>query len=330
MPSNPRAVKVRPRGGRARAAASLLLALVQLSCAVSGNLTPLQSSMPAARAGLRPEYRVFFDTLLDYGDWVLIEPYGYVFRPRVNFDAWRPYGDGFWVPTDLYGWVWVSEEPFGWATYHYGRWLFDSYQGWVWAPGLDWAPAWVDWQQAGQYVGWAPLPPSGASYSNLSGGAYTYVHANDLASTDLSAHLVAAAKVRAAAAEAKPIDNETERGGVTFNRGPRLEWVERIAGPLKLAKIEDLVPPGSMDPATAGGSRDTGGSSKKSDVDPAVMQRAATKAASEAKTVSASRVAPARFSALRPFGVHEKNAARKAARGLAKSKGTEPDSTRQP
>src|SRR5213594_1639971 len=113
MPSSPRAVKIRPRGARrAPAFASLLLALVQLSCAVSGNLTPVQSSMPAARAGLRPEYRVFYDELIDYGDWKLIEPYGFVFRPRTRFQTWSPYYDGFWSPSDSYGWVWVSGEPY--------------------------------------------------------------------------------------------------------------------------------------------------------------------------------------------------------------------------
>jgi len=88
-----------------------------------------------------------------------------------------------------------------------------------------------------------------------------------------------------------------------------------------------------MEPATEGGAKDTGAPLKKSDMDPAVMQRAAAKATSEAKNVSASRVTPARLPLLRPFGVHEKDksVARKAARlGLAKNKGTAPDSTRQP
>jgi hypothetical protein len=115
-------------------AAGVLLALLQLSCATTG-MTPDPVSMPAARAGLRPQYRVFYDELVDYGDWILIEPYGFVFRPRTRFNSWSPYYDGFWSPSDNYGWVWVSAEPYGWATYHYGRWLNDDYQGWVWVPG---------------------------------------------------------------------------------------------------------------------------------------------------------------------------------------------------
>src|SRR5262245_61087896 len=109
-------------------------------CAASGYVADAHP-MPVARQALRPEYRLFYDALVDYGDWVLIEPYGYAFRPRVAVDLWDPYSDGFWSPTDIYGWVWMSAEPFGWATYHYGRWFRDDYQGWVWVPGLDWAPA---------------------------------------------------------------------------------------------------------------------------------------------------------------------------------------------
>jgi len=45
---------------------------------------------------MRPEHRVFYDMLDGQGDWVLIEPYGYVFRPDVNFVAWRPYSNGYW------------------------------------------------------------------------------------------------------------------------------------------------------------------------------------------------------------------------------------------
>jgi len=102
-----------------------------------------------ARIGLQPMYRPFFDELKDDGDWTLIEPYGWCFRPRVNFVAWRPYVDGWWEPSDYYGWVWTSTEPFGAITYHYGAWFYDEYQGWVWEPGLIWGPAWVAWAAAG-------------------------------------------------------------------------------------------------------------------------------------------------------------------------------------
>ena len=85
-----------------------------------------------------------------------------MFRPQVDFSDWRPYSYGFWAPSDAYGWVWVSSEPYGWATYHYGRWYYDEFQGWVWIPGAEWGPAWVAWEQTDDYVGWAPLGPGGS------------------------------------------------------------------------------------------------------------------------------------------------------------------------
>jgi uncharacterized protein DUF6600 len=99
----------------------------------------------------------FSNDLAPYGRWVERPVYGRVFVPRVRH-GWRPYHTGHWVYTD-YGWTWVSDEPFGWATYHYGRWAYDPEFGWYWVPGTEWGPAWVSWQEGGDYLGWAPLPP---------------------------------------------------------------------------------------------------------------------------------------------------------------------------
>ena len=134
---------------RLRTVLALAVALTLAGCASTG-YQAVSPTMSAAKAGLQPEYRIFYDALEEYGDWNLIEPYGYVFRPRVSFVAWQPYQEGFWVPSDVWGWVWISSEPFGWATYHYGTWMNDRFQGWVWVPGLDWGPAWVSWQMADQ------------------------------------------------------------------------------------------------------------------------------------------------------------------------------------
>jgi hypothetical protein len=63
------------------------------------------------------------------------------------------------VYTSEYGWVWVSEEPWGWVVYHYGNWVWTSQHGWVWVAGDVWGPSWVDWCYGGGYVGWTPMPP---------------------------------------------------------------------------------------------------------------------------------------------------------------------------
>ena len=103
-------------------------------------------------------FGTFYDRLQPYGSWVSYQDQ-YVFVPEnVNSD-WRPYTRGHWVLTDRYGWLWVSNEPFGWATYHYGRWGYARDIGWFWVPGHRWAPAWVAWSRGDSDVAWAPLPP---------------------------------------------------------------------------------------------------------------------------------------------------------------------------
>lgn len=219
------------------------LALAQLSCASAG-LTPANQSMPAARAALLPEQRFFYDALADDGEWVLVEPYGYVFRPRNSYLSWRPYEQGFWVPSAVYGWTWISTEPFGWATYHYGQWLYDRFNGWVWIPGSEWGPAWVAWQEGDGYVGWAPIgPPDRDWYSYVPGGPYLYVPASQMVATDLSAHVLHATDLVAKKPQLRPVENYVNLAGMRINRGPAVEDIERAVGrPIRPVQIEDLFP----------------------------------------------------------------------------------------
>ena len=286
------------------ATAALALTFLQLSCATSG-LTPAPHAMPAARAALMPEYRVFYDALQDYGDWTLIEPYGYVFRPRVAPSEWRPYGDGFWVPTDLYGWVWVSEEPFGWATYHYGQWFYDSYQGWVWMPGTEWAPSSVDWRASDSYVGWAPQMPSGIRNTSIPGGLFTYVPASQLGSTNLMRYALSEQQVGSAASQARPIANEDDASGVVYNRGPSIAWVERRTGPLVRAKVEDVLPASQVRASTTQ-SKLRESWSRKADGSPdtvATVRHAADRALTRWRDMSRSADTPRVLPVVRPFGV---------------------------
>jgi hypothetical protein len=254
-----------------------------LSCA-TGGYTPQTPSMPAARAALRPEYRLFYDALQDYGDWTLIEPYGFVFRPKVDFASFRPYQEGFWVPTDAWGWVWISAEPFGWATYHYGSWLWDRYQGWVWVPGVDWGPAWVSWQLAGEYVGWAPLSPQagGGWPREIPGGPYVYAPMERMGSASLRSQIRSQATLGEAVAGARPADELVERDGVQVNLGPAFARVERAIGaPLPRVKLAESAaparPPGS--PSDAGITGGTG------ELDIPVARREAEDAARRARAL---------------------------------------------
>jgi len=132
-------------------------------CAIAVGM--MGAGFTAVPAGITPAHAQdyddgdAFDQLGDYGDWVNHWRYGRVWVPRDVDDDWRPYSRGHWELTEAYGWYWDSEEPWGWATYHYGRWALDDDYGWIWVPGDQWGPAWVDWRQSDDQIGWAPLPP---------------------------------------------------------------------------------------------------------------------------------------------------------------------------
>lgn len=115
------------------------------------------ASQPAGPPASQLEASLFWDALSPYGDWLWVDPWGWVWTPWDVGPGWRPYTDGHWVWTHL-GWTWVSEQPWGWAPFHYGRWT-DHPSGWIWIPDTVWAPAWVAWRAGQGWIGWAPLPP---------------------------------------------------------------------------------------------------------------------------------------------------------------------------
>jgi Family of unknown function (DUF6600)/FecR protein len=79
----------------------------------------------------------------NYGEWIEMPEYGWMWCPRGVAPGWAPYRDGYWRWYPLYGWTWISYEPWGWAPYHYGRWAYVRNR-WCWAPfvniglGFDW------------------------------------------------------------------------------------------------------------------------------------------------------------------------------------------------
>jgi hypothetical protein len=216
-----------PRRSLARLALLACLA-TSLSCAVadpSGVGREAGYSAPpapnAARIGLAAPYRAFYDALEGQGDWVLIEPYGWVFRPRVNFDSWRPYQQGWWEPSDVFGWVWNSSDDFGWITDHYGSWFYDGYQGWVWQPGPVWGPAWVAWVAVGDYIGWAPLAPADyQDFSRVPGGLFTYSMAQQFGMQNSNSQALFTSRPPNGHEALVEITNFSRSSGVAFNRGP--------------------------------------------------------------------------------------------------------------
>lgn len=141
----------------------LLTVLAAGACVVVMKETPapegvLTAPPPAPPAAVEVDLSFFFDDLSPYGDWLWLEPYGWVWTPAGVPFGWRPYTVGRWIWTDD-GWFWLSDEVWGWGPYHYGRWFFDGRIGWVWVPGREWAPAWIVFRSGDGWIGWAPLPP---------------------------------------------------------------------------------------------------------------------------------------------------------------------------
>ncbi len=224
-------------------ALTLALAALVSSCAVRGaqdsvgpsvyDDPPPAQTMPSAKIGLPPQYRVFHDELAEYGDWTLIEPYGWCFRPAVNFVAWRPYSQGWWEPSDTYGWIWNSTEPFGWITYHYGAWFYDRFQGWVWQPGPVWGPAWVAWAQIDDYIGWAPLAPLDMQdIADAPDGMFLYVRAPQFVSSSVSSQALYVSRLTGTRGGLYAIENLDRVNGVPINRGPDFEMLQRMNVPV--------------------------------------------------------------------------------------------------
>jgi len=116
-----------------------------------------QTNRIYARRYLPEDLADYEGELNEYGDWVYVAPYGYVWVPRGVDDDWRPYYYGRWVWMPLTGWTWVPYEPWGWVAFHYGRWHWALGIGWYWIPHYVWGPAWVSWWWDMDYFCWAPL-----------------------------------------------------------------------------------------------------------------------------------------------------------------------------
>jgi hypothetical protein len=120
---------------------------------------------------------VVVNELREYGEWVNVPTYGFVWRPRVTV-GWSPYVYGRWAWISPYGWTWVSNEPWGWYPYRCGYWLTDPVFGWIWSPynafvsvnfvfgsnryrhyNVFFRPATVRFVPEGRDVRWVPLRP---------------------------------------------------------------------------------------------------------------------------------------------------------------------------
>jgi hypothetical protein len=203
---------------------------------------------PSGRAAV--DLGFFYDDLAPYGNWIERPSYGWVWTPRAVATSWRPYEDGRWVWTDD-GWTWITDEPYGWATYHYGRWYDDPEIGWSWVPGDTWGPSWVSWQEGGDYVGWAPLPPGvnvsvsiGGGYGGYAYGIapeeYVFVPERNFLAPRLATYVVGLQDVGAIYGRTRNCTSYRFNGGRVFNQGVPIDHIQRFAGRVPQYQVADL------------------------------------------------------------------------------------------
>jgi uncharacterized protein YraI len=203
---------------------------------------------------------VFYDRLTPYGEWVWLQGQ-YVWVP-VNVDRrWRPYTDGRWAYTDRYGWMWVSNEPFGWATYHYGRWGFSNQVGWFWVPGRRWGPAWVSWRSSDNYLAWAPLPPAYDEDASINIAVETVpdyywqvVPTESFVSADLTRYIVRDEyRYEPILRETRPLGNVAITNNVVVNNVVNVTYVEQKTNEKvvihQVEKTEDATKAGKIEGA---------------------------------------------------------------------------------
>lgn len=102
------------------------------------------------------------------GRWVYTPEYQYVWVPTV-WVGWSPFQNGYWAwRSGIY--CWVPREPWGWVPFHYGRWVHTPNHGWAWVPPVlhatIWNPGAVGWNIGPTQVSWVPLAPGEIYYGN--------------------------------------------------------------------------------------------------------------------------------------------------------------------
>ena len=117
---------------------------------------------------LPPELEPYGYEMEGNGRWVYTSEYQYVWVPTVVV-GWAPFQYGYWAwRRGIY--CWVPREPWGWVPFHYGRWVHTPNHGWAWVPPFRhaaiWNPGAVAWNIAPTYVSWVPLAPGEIYYGN--------------------------------------------------------------------------------------------------------------------------------------------------------------------
>jgi hypothetical protein len=85
------------------------------------------------------------------GSWYNVSGQGYVWSPYdASNPGFDPYGNGYWMWTPRYGYLWVSGYSWGYLPFECGLWNWYDNFGWGWAPGMG---ACRPWWRSGFYGG---------------------------------------------------------------------------------------------------------------------------------------------------------------------------------
>ncbi len=70
------------------------------------------------------------------GSWYNVPGQGQVWSPYdASSPSFDPYGNGYWMDTPRFGYIWVSGYSWGYMPFQCGAWNFFDDFGWGWAPG---------------------------------------------------------------------------------------------------------------------------------------------------------------------------------------------------
>lgn len=91
------------------------------------------------------------------GNWYNVPDQGYIWSPYEAASAgWDPYGNGHWMWTPRFGYIWISGYGWGYTTFQCGAWNYYDSFGWGWAPGMGGCQPWWGGGSYAYNIGYAP------------------------------------------------------------------------------------------------------------------------------------------------------------------------------
>jgi hypothetical protein len=100
-------------------------------------LTALAAARTGAANSLAENNNPAWNDLDANGSWYNVPGTGSVWSPfEASNPGWDPYGNGYWMWTPRFGYIWVSGDSWGYMPFQCGAWNFFNDFGWGWAPGM--------------------------------------------------------------------------------------------------------------------------------------------------------------------------------------------------